>query len=145
MKDRCYNPKNSEYFRYGVRGITMCDEWRNDFMCFYNWAMANGYQEHVAKHGEKNSTIDRFPNNKGNYEPSNCRWATPSIQGINRKVWTKNKTGIRGTNAHSWSSGQKRYRVRITTNGKRVHIGYYKTLEEAAIARKNAEAKYWGT
>ena len=75
MLTRCHNPKFIRYYRYGGRGITVCDEWRNDFMSFYNWAMANGYDDSL--------TIDRI-NNDGNYEPSNCRWVTIKIQCNNR-------------------------------------------------------------
>ena len=52
----------------------MCDEWRNDFMTFYNWSIANGYAD--------NLTIDRI-DSKGNYEPSNCRWVTYKQQANN--------------------------------------------------------------
>lgn len=67
MKTRCYDLNVSNYERYGGRGITICEEWLNDFMNFYDWAMRNGYKD--------NLTIDR-KNNDDNYEPSNCRWAT---------------------------------------------------------------------
>ena len=84
---RTGNEKNTDYELYGGRGITVCDEWKNDFMAFYNWAMENGYQE--------NLTIDRIEVN-GNYEPSNCRWSTQKEQcnntRRNRRITLNGKT-----------------------------------------------------
>lgn len=71
MKDRCFNPNNKFYQRYGGREITVCEDWRYDFLTFYRWAIHNGYKEGL--------TIDRIDNDD-NYEPGNCRWATQEIQ-----------------------------------------------------------------
>ena len=79
MKSRCYRPNTSCYENYGGRGITVCNEWRNDFKAFYEWAIANGYDEN-AEHGE--CTLDRI-NVDGNYEPSNCRWVSEKVQANN--------------------------------------------------------------
>lgn len=72
--DRCENPNCMAYHRYGGRGITVCDEWRNDFLAFQRWAMATGYRNGL--------TIERR-NNNGNYEPSNCIWIPMSKQARN--------------------------------------------------------------
>ncbi len=75
MKQRCNNKNDTNYRHYGRRGITVCDEWLNDFMTFYNWSMNNGYKE--------NLTIDRI-NVNGNYEPNNCRWVDNVTQQNNK-------------------------------------------------------------
>ena len=81
IKARCYNSKFPNFNIYGGRGIAMCEEWRNNFMSFHDWAFANGYDE-TAKRGE--CTIDRVDVN-GNYEPSNCRWVDIKAQSRNRR------------------------------------------------------------
>lgn len=80
IKRRCYNKNSEKYKNYGGREITMCDEWKNDFKVFHDWAYANGYDENAPK---GSCTIDRI-NVNGNYEPSNCRWTTNKEQQRNR-------------------------------------------------------------
>lgn len=73
---RCYNKNKHAYKNYGGRGIRVCDEWLNDFMSFYNWAINNGYKEDL--------TLDRI-NVDGNYEPNNCRWVDRKTQARNTR------------------------------------------------------------
>lgn len=81
MKRRCFDAKDKRYYRYGGRGITVCNEWL-DYDIFAKWALNNGYREDL--------TIDRI-NNDGNYEPSNCKWSTHKEQALNRSTSLKNR------------------------------------------------------
>ncbi len=80
MKGRCYTKTNSAYNHYGARGIKVCDEWKNDFMVFYSWAIENGYD---PKAQSREYTLDRI-NVNGNYEPDNCRFVNMEIQANNK-------------------------------------------------------------
>lgn len=85
MKSRCYNKKHTHYNAYGGRGIKICDEWKNDFQAFYDWAMSNGYKTGL--------TIDRIDMD-GNYEPSNCQWITKSENSRKAVQDRREKNGI---------------------------------------------------
>jgi hypothetical protein len=63
-----------KYHRYGGRGITICDEWKDSFIKFYEWVVTNGYKEGLQ--------IDRIDND-GNYEPGNCRFVTARVNSHN--------------------------------------------------------------
>lgn len=76
MKWRCYTKSNTSYKNYGGRGIRVCEEWLNDFLSFYTWAIENGYSDEL--------TLDRIDVD-GNYEPDNCRWVSMKVQDNNKR------------------------------------------------------------
>ncbi|MGX5476015.1 AP2 domain-containing protein [Bacillus toyonensis] len=123
MKRRCNNSNASSYRHYGGRGIKVCEEW-NEFIPFYNWAKESGYKDTL--------TIDRI-NVNGNYEPSNCRWATKKQQSRNQRIREDNTSGVRGVSLDK----------RTGKWGAFFHLGYFDTLEEAEEARKKIEEIFW--
>lgn len=120
IKQRCYNEKNPGYNNYGGRGISVCNEWVNDFKAFYNWSINNGYKEGLS--------IDRI-NNDGNYEPSNCRFVSYDIQNCNKRFYPSS-SGFIGV-----AEIFNRFTAKVSINDKSFHIGTFKTALEAALAR----------
>lgn len=85
MKSRCLNPNDTAFKNYGARGIKVCDRWLGD----------DGFVNFIADMGRRPSpelSIDRYPDNDGNYEPDNCRWATWSQQMRNRRRQSRHLT-----------------------------------------------------
>lgn len=76
IKDRCYRSGCKNYHNYGGRGIAMCDEWKDSFQSFYEWATSNGYSPGL--------TIERMDVD-GNYTPDNCCWITAHEQCQNKR------------------------------------------------------------
>ena len=117
IKTRCYNTNSPNYTRYGGRGVTVCNEWLNDFTAFYNWAITNGYADDL--------TIDRIDVN-GNYEPSNCRWVANSEQQRNKRnvpIYTYNEITFSQCDVY------KLFGVKRTTFQARIKRGL--TVEQA--------------
>jgi hypothetical protein len=129
MVRRCNNPKDKDYKRYGGAGVTVCDRWLE-------------YINFVADMGEPigDETLDRI-NVYGNYEPSNCRWAGIKVQNRNVKISANSKTGVIGVSI----THTGKYMAKVTVGKKAYYSKCFNTIEEAALARKELEAKYWST
>lgn len=123
MRSRCYNKNNKEYKNYGGRGITICDEWLNDFMAFYNWSINNHYQE--------NLTIDRIDNDVG-YSPSNCRWVNNTSQQRNKR---NNNIITINNESHCLSEWCELLKIKRDTVYKRLKYGWdiYKALNYGKV------------
>lgn len=78
MRRRCQDPSNPEWRNYGGRGIQVCHRWET-----FEWFLID-----VGPRPSKNYSLDRYPDNDGNYEPGNCRWATRTQQRANQRFPT---------------------------------------------------------
>lgn len=127
MLRRCNDHRHPQFKDYGGRGIRVCARW-DDFAAF----AADMGPRPSPKH-----SLDRIDVN-GNYDPSNCRWATKDVQQHNRRP--KSNTGHRGV---SWHSRDKSYVWSVTRRGD-ARRGRSKTLSEAVAARDSAEQELYG-
>lgn len=117
MMQRCLNPKDPSYSRYGGKGVTVCDRWR-DFTVFL---------DEMGKRPDGTS-LDRIDNN-GNYEPTNCRWASLAQQARNRGMNKRNTSGYKGV---SWHPKGKNWRVKIYVKPKYFSVGLFADKDYAA-------------
>lgn len=124
MHNRCYNPKNTAYHRYGAVGITVCPEWF-DYLAFKTWAESSGYAE--------NLTIDRI-DGAPIYSPDTCRWATYQTQSRNKG---KRKGGTSKFIGVSWYPRNKKWSASIFVDKKNQYLGLFVSEEDAARARDN--------
>jgi hypothetical protein len=121
VMQRCFNPNDSGYELYGGRGITVCERW-HDFEMFF------------ADMGERpdGMSLDRYPDRNGDYEPSNCRWATLLQQSINTDR-VDHAVGVRRKGS--------RFYARIRRWGRNIHVGVFDTEVEAVAARRALKEK----
>lgn len=121
MKARCKGSTSHNKKYYTDKGITVCDEWVNDFPAFKAWALQNGYNDTLS--------IDRKDNNSG-YSESNCRWSTQSTQVENTRILkSTNTSGYRGV-----SKNGSKWRARIQVDGKEKSLGTFDNILDATKA-----------
>lgn len=120
LRQRCSNPKATNYSLYGGRGISVCIEWE-DYPTFRAWAMSHGYAAHLS--------IER-DNVDGNYEPSNCLWADNTVQACNKRKRLNQTSQYIGV-----APNKKNWQAYLDYKGKRHNLGTYLTEVHAAQAR----------
>ena len=119
MRNRCNNPNDTHYHRYGGRGITVCKEW-DDFSVFEAWALNAGYCQELS--------LDRIDVD-GNYCPDNCRYVSANIQAANVNKRPNNTSGYKGV---SLQNGK--WQASIAYENARQYLGIFTTPQEAAKA-----------
>lgn len=131
MLRRCLNPQDTDWEKYGGRGIKVCDQWANSFESFLSdmGVKPNGL------------TLER-KNNDGNYEPDNCCWASYRDQNLNRRKQRNNGSGVIGV---SYNKKHERWVVQVSTPTERLIL--YRGLDffEAICIRKSYENQRWQT
>ncbi len=130
IKDRCLNPNDKGFNNYGGRGIKICTAWIDSFETF----LKDMGRKPTPKHSIDRIEID------GNYEPNNCRWATPCEQARNKRIHKNHKNGCAGLHFRERNS---RWHAYIFNKGKQLFLGSFISREDAIKARKDAESKYW--
>ncbi len=127
MINRCSNSKDDKYKYYGYRGISICNEWLNDFKSYYDYVIS------LPNYGKKGFSLDRI-NNDGDYKPGNMRWADAHIQAVNKNIQRRNNTGYIGV---SLPKNNNRYAAQIVVHKKQIYLGTFKTPEQAVKARND--------
>lgn len=127
MVGRCYRATWDSYKNYGARGITVCDRWhfgedrKQPYFCFL---------EDMGNRPSPDYSIERIDNNKG-YSAQNCCWATRTQQIHNQRKGKNNTSGYIGV---VWDKSRSKWRVRVVSNSKYIHLGFFSDKVEGARA-----------
>lgn len=130
MKGRCHNKNHKAFKYYGARGIKVCKKWLDSVAAFV---------EDMGDKPTPKHSLDRI-NPNGNYTPSNCRWATPSTQLRNRRKSPNKSSKYLGVRKYEYG-----WIASIVVNGKRKHLGTFKTEIAAAKIRDLYAFKMFGS
>lgn len=117
MKQRCYNPNCPQYKDWGGRGIKVCDRWLHS---------RDNFTSDMGAKPDGDYSLDRIDNN-GDYEPSNCRWATRKSQQLNQRIRVDNNTQVKGIMLKPNGS----YFIQKTINNEKYYIGTAWSLNSA--------------
>lgn len=130
MKQRCYNPKNRDYNKYGAKGVTVCDEWINDFKAYYDWCMNNGYSQDLFLDKDiKSNELGIAP---AIYSPDTCQFVTMkrnSQEASGIKVIQKNVAGDIIAEFNSYTEAARSLEKTIRKQIKKCCDGEIETVE----------------
>jgi hypothetical protein len=125
MMTRCNDKTCARYDDWGGRGVAICDEWLSSPQSFIAWALPL-YEDGLQ--------LDRIDNDKG-YNPENCRFVTPQVNSVNRRIQARNKIGYEGIVKRRCGTFRAMLRNRDVNDNKLTHVGTYLTIKEAVEAR----------
>lgn len=134
MLQRCYNPKNTNYYKYGAVGVKVIDRW--------NPVTGGCFENFLEDMGERplNHTLNRI-NSSLLYSKDTCEWANNHTQSYDQRLNKRSKTGVAGVRM---KSGTSKYESHFNHDGISIRLYYGDSLEDAIKARRDAELKYKG-